>query len=646
MNIRFYCLLAFSAIAQIAAAQISEGGTPPGLLPENQALIAQKKFEPVALPQPDMAKTRAEDDASPFQNRFAVPVLTDVSPATHGVWLDLPGGQRLWRCELTANGAKGLVLLFDKFRLPAGGLFFAYGAEKQAIHGAFTEKSCRPDGKILIGPLPGETAVLEYLEPAAAREQAEIHLNRVDYAYHQDVNAQPAGLLGFGDAVTCHTNVNCQVATNYYRQKRGVARILMVFSNGTGWCSGTLVANTSETDEPYFLTAHHCQIIGQNPDFSMWRFDFNFESPSCQTPATAPTFQSVLGCERLAYRTQTDVMLLKINPIPQNYGVYFSGWDRSLDPPTSSALIHHPRGDIKKYSADAQPAEVFEQAIDWGPGFGTSPANTHFKTIPETGTFEPGSSGCPLFDETLRVVGQLHGGNYTNNNPCFVKETYFGIFGLSWDAGATANTRLKDWLDPTGLNKMTQDGYFMPTPPPPTAYKISGKIETSWGVPMPDVRVNLSGGATRTTLTDGGGNFTFDSLPVGLNYTLTPAKDTNDLNGLSSFDLLNITKHILGIDTLDSPWKIIASDANLSNTVSSFDVLEFRKTLLGLYPDGFPAAPAWRFFPANAQFTTPAAPFPAPDTYLTVSNLAANKTDVKFYGIKLGDTNNSANAGQ
>ena len=118
----------------------------------------------------------------------------------------------------------------------------------------------------------------------------------------------------------------------------------MVFSNGSGWCSGTLIANTSNTFEPYFLTAHHCQLIGNNPDFGLWRFDFDYESANCQNPGVEPVPRSVLGSELISNRAETDFMLLKINPIPLNYDVYFNGWNRDDNLTTvaaNSVYIHH-----------------------------------------------------------------------------------------------------------------------------------------------------------------------------------------------------------------------------------------------------------------------------------------------------------------
>ncbi len=639
--------------AVVSTAQISEGGLPPSFSPEYSAAFAAAQAPaPLSFSAPDVNKLFKEDEASPEQGRFAAPLNgVDIDPARDGNWTELPNGDRVWRCVLRSPKALGLLLLFDQFRLPPGAKCFAYTPDHNKVLGAYTEQSCLSTGMFMIGVLQGEEAILELYEPAKVKGLAQIHLNRIDYVYDPaGIYQPPAGSLtdDFGDSKNCNINVNCSQGQNWQSEKRGVARILMVFSNGAGWCSGTLIANTGGTADPYFLSAHHCQLIGVLPNFNLWRFDFNYEAPSCANPATEPTPKSVLGCERVSYRHETDFLLLKLNPIPGSDHLYFNGWNRtaatnSLVP--SSTFIHHPQGDIKKISHDLNPATIFAQTISWGTGFGTTPASSHWSVIPDEGVYEPGSSGCPLFDPNKRIVGQLHGGNF-DTLLCKVIVSWFGRFDQSWDLGSTSASRLKEWLDPGNTGALTQNGYVQPIP---TEVNIGGTIKTHWGTPMPNVLVNLSGGATATTRTDAAGRYMFSKLPAGLNFTVTPERDTNDVNGISTFDFVLINKHVLGLDTLDSPWKIIAADANGSNSVSTIDIVEGRKVLLGLN-NGFPNVSAWRFFPALTNFPNPANPFTGfpggpPASFLQFTGIQDNVTDADFTGVKIGDVNNNALSG-
>jgi hypothetical protein len=135
-------------------------------------------------------------------------------------------------------------------------------------------------------------------------------------------------------------------------------------------------------------------------------------------------------------------------------------------------------------------------------------------------------------------------------------------------------------------------------------------------------------------------------------YTVTPSKTDFLLNGVSTYDLVLISKHILGIEALDSPYKMIAADANKTGSITTFDIVEFRKLILGIYD--FPAgpnqvewpsgtngnAPSWRFVDKKFIFPNPANPFQTdfPES-ITGENAA---TDVDFVAIKSGDVNHTA----
>lgn len=122
---------------------------------------------------------------------------------------------------------------------------------------------------------------------------------------------------------------------------------------------------------------------------------------------------------------------------------------------------------------------------------------------------------------------------------------------------------------------------------------------------------------------------------------VTPQKTQDPLNGVSTFDLVQINKHILGLAQLDSPYKILAADANNSRSVTTFDLVELRKLILGIYPE-LPKSDSWRFVPQSFQFPNPSNPFqtpvPSSDT-LTFNNYEASHN---FIACKVGDVNGSA----
>lgn len=635
----FFMLL---GCAPMLEAQISEGGRPLALSTDANAAAALAARPPAwRAPAPDLKAWLAEDAKQSGPLRFAAPILTDIRPDNQGVWSDLPDGGRVWQFHGKLEGALGVVLLFDRFRLPAGGRFFAYTPDGAVVRGAYTPQSHSESGKFTIGPLLGEDFVLEYRLPAHTDDEGDIWLNRIDYAYRRYDDTESVLSTGFGASQPCNININCPEGAALQTEKRGIARMLMVFGNGSGFCTGSLIANTSGTPEPYLLSAHHCQLIGLSPQFEQWAFHFDYEAAGCDNPAAEPTFKSVLGCQRIAFRDETDFMLLKLNPIPPSYGVYFNGWTRSATPPATTSFVHHPLGDIKKVSHDAKPPVIHPNTINWGPGFGTSPVNTHWRTQPETGTYQPGSSGCPLFTPSRLIFGQLHGGSYVQNNECVVNAAFFGRFDLSWDQGSAPGARLREWLDPNGTDQMTQTGYQQP--PPPAVHSISGVVRTWQGDPMAGVTVKLSGPVAQTVQTDGNGYYLFSDVPAGGDYVIEPERLTNPQNGVTTFDMVLIQKHTLGQEFFDNPWKIIAGDVNSSNTLTPFDIVQIRRLILGIANE-FPSTPSWRFFPDSLTFSDPANPFadaPLP-THIVADNLAADVNNADFKGVKIGDVNGSA----
>lgn len=632
MHHKLLLVLIIAACAP-AYAQVNLGGMP--MNGQDPLLPAPLTLQ---IPPINISQALLEDSNTPGQNRFAAPVMVDIQPETAGAWTPVSDG-KLWQCALHAKGALGTVLMFDVFDLPPGSRFFVYTPDRKQILGAFSSESCTNSGKFLIGVVKGETAILEYFEPTNAKKRGTFHLNRIDYAYDAQALKAGAEITGFGLSKPCNINVNCVQGNAWQTEKKGVARILMVFSNGSGWCSGSLIANTSGSYDPYFLTAHHCQLIGLTPEFDLWRFDFDYESTNCANPATEPQPNSVLGCERISYRAETDFMLLKINPIPLNINIYFNGWTRSNTPAANTAFVHHPVGDIKKISIDTSAPGIHPNTINWGGVFGISPANTHWRAVPDFGIYQPGSSGCPLFDPNKRIVGQLHGGNTNMVDECQVLDTYWGRFDLSWNQGTSAQARLKDWLDPANTNANTQNGYIRNLP---AAYKISGNVKAFWGTPIANVQVILSGALLDTTVTDTSGNFSFSMAPAGGNYTISCKRDSSALNGVSTYDQVLTSRHILNIQAIDSPWKMIAADVNRSNSITNFDIIESRRLLLGYY-NNYPSSPSWRFYPAFISFINPQQPFnnPLPEI-ITINNLQSDYSSANFIAVKVGDVNLSA----
>ncbi|MEZ4948059.1 MAG: T9SS type A sorting domain-containing protein [Saprospiraceae bacterium] len=115
--------------------------------------------------------------------------------------------------------------------------------------------------------------------------------------------------------------------------------------------------------------------------------------------------------------------------------------------------------------------------------------------------------------------------------------------------------------------------------------------------------------------------------------------DEDPLNGVSTFDIVLIAKHILGREFIDSPEKMIAADVNKSGTITVLDIVEIRKMILGKQI-GFSNNHSWRTWNATHRFIQPSNPFMTPlPEYIIFTNLAYSYYDLNFVAVKTGDVN-------
>ena len=170
------------------------------------------------------------------------------------------------------------------------------------------------------------------------------------------------------------------------------------------------------------------------------------------------------------------------------------------------------------------------------------------------------------------------------------------------------------------------------------APSVAGAVETEAGSAVQDVNLDLSGNANATTTNTG--EYVFADLVEGYDYTITPQLDEGYLNGVSTFDLVLISQHILGVAPLNSPYKMIAADVNNSESVTTLDLIQLRKLILSIDTE-FANNTSWRFVETAYVFPNPANPwveeFPE---LININNLPeAGLAGADFVAVKIGDVN-------
>ncbi|MBK8700425.1 MAG: T9SS type A sorting domain-containing protein [Saprospiraceae bacterium] len=187
-------------------------------------------------------------------------------------------------------------------------------------------------------------------------------------------------------------------------------------------------------------------------------------------------------------------------------------------------------------------------------------------------------------------------------------------------------------------------GYLDDNDPDTTASRVfvSGVIKMETEEAVENVALMLESEQPefpRYLYTNEQGEFTFEDLTMEQDYTITPSKSDDYLNGVSTLDLVLIQRHILGLKKLETPYKIIACDANSDDKISAADLVALRKLILGL-TDKLPNSESWKFVDKAQVFPDPTKPFPY-QSKAAVSSIEHNVGNTDFVAVKVGDINGS-----
>ncbi len=172
---------------------------------------------------------------------------------------------------------------------------------------------------------------------------------------------------------------------------------------------------------------------------------------------------------------------------------------------------------------------------------------------------------------------------------------------------------------------------------------LGGSVMTEMGEAVENVMVNLSNTTDAISdmkMTTTTGNYAFLGVDYYDDYAIAPEHNVDPLNGVSTLDLVQIQRHILGLENLDTPYKLIAADVNDDHRINGLDLVQLRKLILGIFIE-FPQNDSWVFVSDDHQFMDVTAPWDY-DNAINVEDLLGSKMDVDFTAVKVGDVNNSA----
>ncbi len=407
-----------------------------------------------------------------------MPAAARTLPLSELTWVATDDGGRAARIEIHSPDATALRVAMQ---LPATNpdlsVRFAGAGANAKVFGPIPANTIAQDtanfGKFWTPVLEGDVATIEF------HAGADVVLTGVTLTLpqvsHQVVgNAElralsPKTVSEIGHAQSCNIDVACVTpqSTALTNAANAVAQLLFVGDDAGNHylCTGTLLNDSASSGTPYLLTASHC-IDSARAAQTLNTFWF-FDAIACNNNAVPPYIQKTGGAMLLGRSQDHDWSLVRLNQSPPA-GAYLAGWTATpVLPNAITVTLHHPEGDLKKWSQGSVQRPVFN-ADDLVHGT--------FNQVPYAqGITEGGSSGSALLTylasgDYYEVRGALSEGNFVL---CPVPA------GASYDDYSRMEDALpliRDYLTPGWSNpagqvvavefyNKTLDHYFLSTDP-------------------------------------------------------------------------------------------------------------------------------------------------------------------------------------
>ena len=514
-----------------------------------------------------------EDDLRPANTpyRYGFKFEDEYDFFNHATKSTIENGAEVWRLDILSRGALAMSLEFLPFYLSENSDLYIYNDDYSVVLGAYSSLNNNENNVFSIPLLRGELIHMELIIPQNTQEANSIIISEIIHDYKDVLNLWE----NYESERDCGENVNCSSADNYQDPVNAASFLDM----GGYICSGSMINNTNNDLTPYYLTAWHC-VTGEN--VNTFRFYFNYETSGCS--GNSASYGSYAYSSDLLVTSgdmDPDFALLEISgTIYESWDVFYAGWNRSNSSPTISCGVHHPGGAPKKINFDNDQA-YNSGTINWGDGYGTSPAGSHWEVYWDDGGTEGGSSGSPLFDNNQRIVGQLSGGS----GACGSGSDSYGKLSRAW---STSN--IENWLDPTNSGAYTLDGIYTAGPSEyitvenPNGgeslqtgdiYNINWDSNASSNVSI-KLYVNSTFSSNITTNTSNDGSYTWSipsSISTGSNYKIKITSNTSsDVYDYSdgTFSITSSPTVNLSIGNIDVNNGVIDIDMSSDESVSGF----------------------------------------------------------------------------
>lgn len=415
--------LALGCYTAAIAAGLDEGRSmPPAVVQSDKALVAERfvgaagmayRVDAAAWNSDVVARQKAlrasadAEKSKPLQIGYPreIPTGLQTLPLASLDWQTLSDASKVARVTVAATGAAGMRVSY-RVNGPVAGLevrFAGSGRDEVYLADSATDQS-------LWSPvLEGDTASMElHLKRGFDVSQFDVSVDTLSHLTAVGADLGHKDVREIGDAGSCNIDIACVSNPSQALLDAAKATAKMVFTDSTGTylCTGTLLNSTSGA--AYFFGAAHC-IDTQTTASTLNTYWF-FDAVSCNSLAVPP-YQLVTGGANLVVTDPTmDVTLLLLRQSPPN-GAVRSAWNASVIATGANVVgIHHPSGDLKKFSQGTMHGYAKgPAAYDGVPRF--QAGKDSFITVKWfNGTTEGGSSGSGVFTFNSGGYYELRGG--------------------------------------------------------------------------------------------------------------------------------------------------------------------------------------------------------------------------------------------
>lgn len=310
-----------------------------------------------------------------------------------------------WAVPVVSSGAGAVRVHIESMSLPAGAELYFYSRMGEAF-GPYRNAGPNGDGDFWTDTVFGTEGILQLHVPGPGRSS---DLGRMAFSVTEVAVIMARFAGGFTPEVgicgdpDCVLDTQCDNSSQGNTLENAVAKMEWSQGQFVYTCTGGLLSDTNPSLSNFFLTANHC--LSKSNTAQNVQFYWKFKTPSCNgaCPSNTGWPYKTMGATVSATGKKGDFTLLHLNADPPA-GSVFLGWTSAPIANTNGAVLH------RVSNPDFGPQVYSQHAVDTVVGTcGGWPRGNWIYSRDTIGAIDGGSSGSPIVNTSVQVVGQLSG---------------------------------------------------------------------------------------------------------------------------------------------------------------------------------------------------------------------------------------------